>query len=160
MQEVRKALMGHSSGEEVNSLYTHVELPMKREAIRKLELWVATQPQTQPQSGESPNLSSEAGVGSRSARRRGANSMASRLRIVILYDARANTYTICDHNLTPEQAQEQVASWAEKSLNALVVNQRATHSTDDPQSCRACRREVVRSSGLTPKPRFERRRTT
>jgi hypothetical protein len=40
---VRKALMGHSSGEEVNSLYTHVELPVKREAIRKLEAWVEAQ---------------------------------------------------------------------------------------------------------------------
>jgi integrase len=39
IQDVRKALMGHSSGEEVNSLYTHVELPVKREAIRKLEAW-------------------------------------------------------------------------------------------------------------------------
>jgi len=38
VQDVRKALMGHSSGEEVNSLYTHVELPVKREAIRKLEV--------------------------------------------------------------------------------------------------------------------------
>jgi integrase len=43
VQDVRKALMGHSSGEEVNSLYTHVELPVKREAIRKLEAWVETQ---------------------------------------------------------------------------------------------------------------------
>jgi len=43
MQEVRKALMGHSSGEDVNSIYTHVELPAKREAIRKLELWRAEQ---------------------------------------------------------------------------------------------------------------------
>jgi integrase len=42
MQEVRKALMGHSSGEDVNSIYTHVELPVKREAIRKLETWMAT----------------------------------------------------------------------------------------------------------------------
>ena len=41
MQEVRKALMGHSSGEDVHSIYTHVELPMKRDAIRKLEEWVA-----------------------------------------------------------------------------------------------------------------------
>ena len=40
MQEVRKALMGHSSGEDVHSRYTHVELPQKREAIRKLEAWV------------------------------------------------------------------------------------------------------------------------
>jgi integrase len=43
MQEVRKALMGHSSGEDVNSIYTHVELPAKRAAIRKLEEWVRAQ---------------------------------------------------------------------------------------------------------------------
>jgi hypothetical protein len=36
-QEIRKALMGHSSGEEVNSIYTHVEIGLKREAIEKLE---------------------------------------------------------------------------------------------------------------------------
>jgi integrase len=39
LQEVRKALMGHSSGEDVHSIYVHVELPMKRDAIRKLETW-------------------------------------------------------------------------------------------------------------------------
>src|SRR5207245_3286072 len=47
LQDVRKALMGHSSGEEVNSLYTHVELPVKREAIRKLEAWIDVQRQNQ-----------------------------------------------------------------------------------------------------------------
>jgi integrase len=47
MQEIRKALMGHSSGGDVNAIYTHVELPAKREAIRKLETWVATQTQAQ-----------------------------------------------------------------------------------------------------------------
>jgi integrase len=39
IQDVRKALMGHSTGEDVNAIYTHVELPMKREAIQKLEEW-------------------------------------------------------------------------------------------------------------------------
>jgi integrase len=43
MQEVRKSLMGHSSGEDVNSIYTHVELPVKREAILKLEAWMEVQ---------------------------------------------------------------------------------------------------------------------
>jgi len=43
MQEIRKALMGHSSGEDINSIYTHVELPAKREAIRKLETWRSMQ---------------------------------------------------------------------------------------------------------------------
>jgi integrase len=42
-QEIRKALMGHSSGEEVNSIYTHVEIGLKREAIQKLERWVAAE---------------------------------------------------------------------------------------------------------------------
>lgn len=43
MQEIRKALMGHSSGEDVNSIYTHVELPTKRRAIAMLEVWYAQQ---------------------------------------------------------------------------------------------------------------------
>lgn len=65
MQEVRKTLMGHSSGEDVNSIYTHIELPAKREAIRKLEAWVATQNnQPQPQGGAHDNTeSSRAGSG-------------------------------------------------------------------------------------------------
>ena len=37
--DVRKELMGHSRGGDVNSIYTHIELPTLREAIRKLELW-------------------------------------------------------------------------------------------------------------------------
>jgi integrase len=47
MSDVRKALMGHSSGEDVHAIYTHVELPMKREAIRKLEAWIAVQRKNQ-----------------------------------------------------------------------------------------------------------------
>jgi len=43
MQEVRKALMGHSSGEDVHATYVHIELPHKREAIRKLEEWMKAQ---------------------------------------------------------------------------------------------------------------------
>jgi len=54
LQDIRKALMGHSSGEDVNSIYTHVELPAKREAIRKLEAWVATQ--VEPPSVKGPKV--------------------------------------------------------------------------------------------------------
>ena len=43
MQEVRMALMGHSSGTKVHATYTHIELPVKRDAIRKLESWVNQQ---------------------------------------------------------------------------------------------------------------------
>jgi len=43
MQEIRMALMGHSTGSKIHSLYTHIELPAKREAIRKLGRWVNDQ---------------------------------------------------------------------------------------------------------------------
>lgn len=43
LQEIRMALMGHSAGSRVHATYTHIELPAKREAIRKLEQWVEDQ---------------------------------------------------------------------------------------------------------------------
>jgi len=52
MQEIRMAVMGHSTGSKVHSTYTHIELPNKREAIRKLELWVNQQPQQLKQEQE------------------------------------------------------------------------------------------------------------
>jgi integrase len=45
LQEIRMALMGHSAGSKVHATYTHIELPVKREAIRKLEQWVNDQQQ-------------------------------------------------------------------------------------------------------------------
>lgn len=57
MQEVRKTLMGHSSGDRVHSIYTHVELPVKRDAIARLEQWVKTQ--TKSNSKEKSNDSTE-----------------------------------------------------------------------------------------------------
>lgn len=41
--DVRMALMGHSGGRSTHSLYTHVELPIKRKAISQLETWVNQQ---------------------------------------------------------------------------------------------------------------------
>jgi integrase len=43
IQDVRMALMGHSTGQSINAIYTHVELPAKRRAIAQLEAWVANQ---------------------------------------------------------------------------------------------------------------------
>lgn len=43
LQEVRMALMGHSTGSKIHSVYTHIELPTKREAIRRLEAWIKSQ---------------------------------------------------------------------------------------------------------------------
>lgn len=43
LQEIRMALMGHSSGSNIHATYTHIELPAKRKAIGQLEAWVKTQ---------------------------------------------------------------------------------------------------------------------
>ena len=39
IKDVRKELMGHSRNEDTNDLYSHIELPLLRDAIAKLELW-------------------------------------------------------------------------------------------------------------------------
>jgi integrase len=52
MQEVRKTLMGHSDGRDINAIYTHVELPAKRDAIRKLEAWTKQQPKPVAEGGQ------------------------------------------------------------------------------------------------------------
>jgi len=83
--------------------------------------------------------------------------MSENLKLVILYDARNNTYTVWDHNLTPEQADGVVRDLRTKLLNALTVNQRVRHKREDAEACRTCRQDVARASGLTPRPRFQRR---
>ena len=52
LQEIRMALMGHSSGSKVHAIYTHIELPAKREAIRKLEQWANQQREQLSQESE------------------------------------------------------------------------------------------------------------
>jgi integrase len=39
--DVRKALMGHSGGGDVHSIYTHIDIPVLREAIHRLDQWYA-----------------------------------------------------------------------------------------------------------------------
>jgi integrase len=73
LQEIRMALMGHSAGSRVHATYTHIELPAKRTAIRKLEQWAQDQ-RSQPkektdaitetersESGQSASSSSQTG---------------------------------------------------------------------------------------------------
>ncbi len=45
IQDVRMSLMGHSRGRPrtTNDIYTHVELPILRQAIQKLEVWTSEQ---------------------------------------------------------------------------------------------------------------------
>lgn len=155
MQEIRKALMGHSSGEEVNAIYTHVELPMLRDAIAKLEAWTAGQ-RAQIGKGQAA-LSKDFAVA------KGGNPMegSTKQQLIILYDAPVNEYSLRAHNQTPEQAAQFVRESTpslEPGHSLLTLAQRANHRTTDVQSCKTCRDTVRRSSGLIPLPKFVRRK--
>ena len=54
LQEVRKALMGHSSGANVHARYTHIELPLTRDAIQRLDHWLETHSQTNTHTNSHP----------------------------------------------------------------------------------------------------------
>jgi integrase len=72
LQEVRMTLMGHSPGSRVHATYTHIELPVKREAIRKLEQWVNQQ---QKQLKENTDASSETARSESAAAQTGAQTV-------------------------------------------------------------------------------------
>jgi hypothetical protein len=78
-------------------------------------------------------------------------------KLVILHDARRNAYTVWDHNLSLRQSEEMIHDLRSKLLPAFAVNQRMEHKGDDPEACRLCRKDVRRASGITPRPRFQRR---
>ena len=52
--DVRKALMGHSLGDDPHALYTHVELPLKRKAIECLNAWIWKQIEVLPPRDHEP----------------------------------------------------------------------------------------------------------
>jgi integrase len=54
ISDVRKELMGHSRGGDVHSLYTHIDIPVLREAILRLDQWHAEKVRSlgAPQPGE------------------------------------------------------------------------------------------------------------
>ncbi len=58
LQEVRREILGHSSqrSRDVNDRYTQIELPEKREAIRKLEVWLESQALLLREAEEAPLL--------------------------------------------------------------------------------------------------------
>jgi hypothetical protein len=86
-------------------------------------------------------------------------NVQTNLKLVVLYNARANEYTIASHNLTEEQARELVAQQKPEDSSPLVLDQRARHRTEDTNQCRACRETVARTSQLEPRPKFKRRKT-
>jgi hypothetical protein len=80
-----------------------------------------------------------------------------RLKLIVLYDANQNEYSISAHNLEVEPAQQMVDRWNPQLIEGcslIVLDQVNRHSVADARSCRTCRRIVERSANLDPKPKF------
>jgi hypothetical protein len=82
------------------------------------------------------------------------------LRLVVLYDANANSYSVSAHNRTPDEAGALVQErnpHLEHGSSLITLEQPKVHKAADAQECEACRDIVRRSSGLVPLPKFVRR---
>lgn len=72
--------------------------------------------------------------------------MRESLQLVMLFDSRNNTFCVCSHNLTPEDASQEVAELRRDGLPAFRVEQRSRHTDDDAEKCSACRADVQQSA--------------
>ena len=82
------------------------------------------------------------------------------LKLVIVYNAPVNEYSLCAHNRTPEEAEALVAEWGGHLLDGctlIAVEQKSRHKQESAQDCRTCRYTVKHSAGLKPTPKFVRR---
>jgi hypothetical protein len=76
------------------------------------------------------------------------------LKLVMLFDRRKQIYCICSHNLTPEEASQEVTELRRDGLPAFTVDQRSRHLQDDAEECQACRADVQQC--VNPLPTLER----
>ena len=80
----------------------------------------------------------------------------SGLKLVMLFDRRNQTCSICNHNLDAEDASQEVAELRRDGLPAFTVDQRSRHPQADPDECSACQAEIKQS--INPLPAFQRRK--
>ena len=83
--------------------------------------------------------------------------MQQNLKLITRYDATRNEFTLHRHNLTAEEADEALREISARLFGLFIVNQHAKHSGDDPDKCRACRRDVHQKAHVQPQPKFKRR---
>lgn len=78
------------------------------------------------------------------------------LKLVILYEAGRNVYSVSEHNQTPEQAEQLVEEYNQHlkpGFSLIAIDQKKPHK-GNAESCRACRHAVKQSSDLQPSPTF------
>lgn len=66
------------------------------------------------------------------------------LSLVLLFDPRDESYSICSHNLSAEDARRKLGEMGEEGFIAVTIDQLSHHPLDDPDDCTECRVELAR----------------
>ena len=85
-----------------------------------------------------------------------------RLKLIVMYDANHNEYSVLTHNQRAEEAKTFVNLWNPRIVSGcsmITLDQSRLHQEPDAQNCRACRETVVRTANINPQPKFKRRNT-
>jgi hypothetical protein len=65
------------------------------------------------------------------------------LKMVLLFNPRRESCCICYHNLSPEDARQELDELRDEGLFAFTVHQSSHHPADDPDDCTACRADLA-----------------
>jgi hypothetical protein len=78
------------------------------------------------------------------------SSNSPNLKLVMLFNARNQTYCVCSHNLTAEETSQELDRLRRERLPAFTVEQRSRHKTKDADECWECRADVAHAIEATP----------
>ena len=67
----------------------------------------------------------------------------SNLKLVILFDERDESRCVFSHNLSAEDASQEVDQLRADGLLAFAVDQRSRHAAEYPDDCTLCRAELA-----------------
>jgi hypothetical protein len=82
------------------------------------------------------------------------SSNSLKLKLVMLFNVRNQTYCMCSHNLTAEEASQELDRLRRDRLPAFTVEQRSHHKAKDADGCWDCRADVAHAIEATPQPSF------
>ena len=78
------------------------------------------------------------------------SSKSPNLKLVMLFNARNQTYCVCSHNLTAEETSQELDRLRRERLPAFTVEQRCHHRAKDADECWECRADVAHAIEATP----------
>ena len=67
------------------------------------------------------------------------------LKMVILFDPRDESFCVFSHNLSAEDASQELDQLRHEGLFALTADQGSHHAADYPDDCTLCRAELART---------------